>query len=996
MTLSLFASSAWAFYPYLTKNSPTTDAHNKRFVPTILSSETTDGAGGITLDIKKIRPAKRDNDFSVLLSNTPSADNAIAINQDGSDYSYFATLKFGSKGQDMYMLIDTGSANTWIMGSSCTSTACQTHNTFGSSDSTSLTTTTQTWKIAYGTGQVAGILATDKVTFGDYDINLTFGLATQTSNDFNNYPFDGILGLGPTSSNQLDSPTLMQALDDQTSLRNNVLGVHLSRASDGDKDGELTIGGVDDSKFEGELNYLSTVKTDSWEISVDDAIVDGKECGLTGKTAIVDTGTSYVLMPPNDAQTLHALIPGSVQDDESYTIPCDTTTELQVSLNGVKYSISPKDYVGKSSGDACSSNIIGHQAFGANEWILGDVFLKNVYAVFDFDKNRIGREANDLKFNYPVLTIYRLRNYGGHFRRKLFLSKSDVTSLESSNGSSEPSSVATASNSGASGTSDAAMAHVPLAMVLPVAFADGAPLLRPSLDAVDDDGSDDALEPSPSTSLDLAVEPRHLRPGIKRHSSLSQPRPDGTPRTPNRVRFDLADTTLGRQSEEQWLDDEDYIHHHPSSQNAPLLTDITPPSASPFLSDAFQPEDHLPNVRPKSGLASAVMNMANSIIGAGIIGQPYAFKQAGMLTGILLLIVLTITVDWTIRLIVINSKLSGTDSFQGTMQHCFGRSGLIAISVAQWAFAFGGMVAFCIVVGDTVPHVLEAVIPNLRNMPFLWLLSDRQAIIIIFTLGISWPLSLYRDIAKLAKASTLALISMLVILVTVVTQGPRVDAELKGGIKSSLFINSGVFQAIGVISFAFVCHHNSLLIYGSLEKPTIDRFTTVTHYSTFASLVACLVMALTGFLTFGDKTKGNVLNNFPSQGFIMVQIARLCFGLNMLTTLPLECFVCREVMNNFWFPEEPYQPNRHLIFTSALVVSAMGISLITCDLGAVFELIGATSACALAYILPPLCYIKLSVRGWKTIPAVACIVFGSAVLVISLFMAVGNMMKVHL
>jgi solute carrier family 38 (sodium-coupled neutral amino acid transporter), member 11 len=192
---------------------------------------------------------------------------------------------------------------------------------------------------------------------------------------------------------------------------------------------------------------------------------------------------------------------------------------------------------------------------------------------------------------------------------------------------------------------------------------------------------------------------------------------------------------------------------------------------------------------------------------------------------------------------------------------------------------------------------------------------------------------------------------------------------------------------------AFVCHHNSLLIYGSLKTPTIDRFSTVTHYSTGASLILCLLMALSGFLTFGNLTKGNVLNNFPPQGHLVVQIARLCFGLNMLTTLPLECFVCREVMNNYWFPEEPYNPNRHLIFSSALVVSAMSISLITCDLGAVFELIGATSACALAYILPPLCYIKLSSRSWKFIPAIACIVFGSAVLIISLFLAMGKIIQ---
>lgn len=173
-------------------------------------------------------------------------------------------------------------------------------------------------------------------------------------------------------------------------------------------------------------------------------------------------------------------------------------------------------------------------------------------------------------------------------------------------------------------------------------------------------------------------------------------------------------------------------------------------------------------------------------------------------------------------------------------------------------------------------------------------------------------------------------------------------------------------------------------------------------------MVACLTMAVAGFLTFGDKTEGNVLNNFPIDN-VMVNIARLwvapaehvalliencsCFGLNMLTTLPLEAFVCREVMTNYWFPEEQWDPNRHLIFTTSLVVTAMTMSLLICDLGAVFELIGATSACALAYILPPLCYIKLSTRSRKTIPAVMCVVFGFVVMAISLVLAVAKLIR---
>ncbi|OSS51483.1 hypothetical protein B5807_03627 [Epicoccum nigrum] len=505
------------------------------------------------------------------------------------------------------------------------------------------------------------------------------------------------------------------------------------------------------------------------------------------------------------------------------------------------------------------------------------------------------------------------------------------------------------------------------------------------------------LSPSPTSSRATSTSPAYpdTRPngnGFKRQSSFAHPRPDGTPRTPNRVRFDedpVRRSMNGGTQGAEWieLEGEDYMDAHGDQgrervQRLPLLTGIEAPSVT--VAADFDPEDHLESAKPRSGMRSSFMNMANSIIGAGIIGQPYAFKNAGLLSGTVLLVGLTVVVDWTIRLIVINSKLSGTDSFQATVQYCFGKSGLVAISLAQWLFAFGGMMAFCVIVGDTIPQVMDHLFPALEDMPFLWLLTNRRAVMILLILGISYPLSLYRDISKLAKASGFALVSMIIIIITVVTQSFRVPAESRGQLRGHLIINEGIFEAIGVISFAFVCHHNSLLIYGSLRKPTIDRFARVTHYSTGISLVACLVMALSGFLTFGDKTLGNVLNNFP-QDNLMVNVARLFFGLNMLTTLPLEAFVCREVMNEYWFADEPFHPNRHIIFSTSLVVSALTLSLMTCDLGVVFELFGATSACALAFILPPLCFIKLTKkRTAETYLAMGVVAFGCTVLVISM------------
>lgn len=255
-------------------------------------------------------------------------------------------------------------------------------------------------------------------------------------------------------------------------------------------------------------------------------------------------------------------------------------------------------------------------------------------------------------------------------------------------------------------------------------------LSRPSLDS--NDSHDDLV----------------IVPGARNSSDDKESR---TPRTPNRVRFDLPSDSHNAHTYSPPLSGR---RDSRSDEAFSLLTNIEAPSVA--LANRLSLDDgsdvhtyaERERLRPKSNLRSAFMNMANSIIGAGIIGQPYAFKQAGLLTGIILLVSLTVTVDWTIRLIVVNSKLSGRDSFQGTVEHCFGWWGLVGISVAQWAFAFGGMVAFGVIVGDSIPHVLVAIWPGLRDVPVLGVLGDRRWVIVVFILGVSWPLSMYRDIAK--------------------------------------------------------------------------------------------------------------------------------------------------------------------------------------------------------------------------------------------------------
>ncbi|KAK9449038.1 transmembrane amino acid transporter protein-domain-containing protein [Limtongia smithiae] len=439
----------------------------------------------------------------------------------------------------------------------------------------------------------------------------------------------------------------------------------------------------------------------------------------------------------------------------------------------------------------------------------------------------------------------------------------------------------------------------------------------------------------------------------------------------------------------------------------------------------------------KNGMKMAFMNMANSIIGAGIIGQPYALLQCGLATGLILLVSLTFVIDWTIRLMVVNAKLSATNSYQATVSACFGRAGYFAISLAQGLFAFGGSIAFTVIIGDTIPHVVLAIFPRFVNIPVLNWLTQRSPVMVLAIAFVSFPLSLSKNIANLAKASLLALISMVIIIVAVLIEGIRTPPDLRGGAFTLplLTINSSLFQGIGVISFAFVCHHNSLLIYGALRKPTMDRFARVTHWSTGVSMVACMTLGLSGFLTFRDQTDGNVLNNFPGTNTV-INVARFCFGFNMLTTFPLEIFVCREVILDYMYTtialararkreteydalqvaavvasevqeddpidemdeeEMDIRPSlfAHVATTAVLSLAALIFALTVQNLGIVLEVVGSTSACMLAYILPPMCYLKLAQseasRRWTArIGPIACVTFGVTVMVVSISMSIAK------
>lgn len=318
----------------------------------------------------------------------PGRKLSQGIHQDGTDYSYFIEAQIGSKGKKMYMLVDTGAGSSWIMGSGCSSKACGMHNSFGTSDSDTLQTTDKTFSIAYGSGKVSGSLVKDTISIAGMSFKYQFGLATTTSDQFVQFAFDGILGLGIKDG---ANENFLSVMDEANAVDSNIFCVALNRASDGTNEGEISFGSTNEDKFEGEIAYSDLSHGDDWAINVDEMAYNGKKAGVGGIVAYIDTGTSFIFGPEDLVKKLHDAIPGSSSSDgTTYSVPCDSDGTLTFTFSGVDYEVSASDWISpKNNNGLCTSNIYGHEVV-KGAWLLGDTFLKNVYAVFDKDKRRIG------------------------------------------------------------------------------------------------------------------------------------------------------------------------------------------------------------------------------------------------------------------------------------------------------------------------------------------------------------------------------------------------------------------------------------------------------------------------------------------------------------------------------------------------------------------------------------------------------------------------------
>ncbi|KAF8554784.1 acid protease [Imleria badia] len=237
--------------------------------------------------------------------------------------------------------------------------------------------------------------------------------------------FLSIMGLGFQSISVLQTKPFWQVLDNQDLLSEPVFGFYLERYIDQvDKvdtapGGTLTLGGTNASFYAGDIEFIGMPNGTTpsyWFQQVQAVTVQGKSISVPSNNglAAIDTGT-LLIAPAFIAQKIWANVPGSEAMNSpwvGFSTPncvcvclvrfvwyagCTTNVTISILFGGTDWTINPADMnLGKVDGNS-SQMWVGIFDLPENDpgnpfpsWVIGNVFLKNVYSAFQADPPAIG------------------------------------------------------------------------------------------------------------------------------------------------------------------------------------------------------------------------------------------------------------------------------------------------------------------------------------------------------------------------------------------------------------------------------------------------------------------------------------------------------------------------------------------------------------------------------------------------------------------------------
>ena len=384
----------------------------------------------------------------------------------------------------------------------------------------------------------------------------------------------------------------------------------------------------------------------------------------------------------------------------------------------------------------------------------------------------------------------------------------------------------------------------------------------------------------------------------------------------------------------------------------------------------------------KDSIKASGAQIANTIMGAGILSIPIIMRYLGLFLGIIFIISLALCTLFSVFILIRCHEITGKTGFSMLGKITMGKFGSILIKVIIIINNMGFCIAYFRIFGEVVQTVIQGFI----SPDSFWANNWHNFIYIIFCSLIMFYFIFTKNLSALKKVAYMGVSAVLLFSfgLTLLFFHKGIHHYLDSNI-SWKFLKpncsfSEAFNAIPSVFLAFLFQFNVFPIYLSLKEKNLDSMMKATKIGVGYSLFIFLIVGIIGFLLYGlnmnetlleclsqDMTKFRNISGFIKFLIIIISVS---FVTTCLTSFPILFLSLREnFINSMIFciknmghknENNNYISEKGLnIITISLYVVIVLMAIILPKLKVIFSVVGATAGTFIAFILPNLFYIRI-------------------------------------
>ncbi|KAJ2317402.1 hypothetical protein IWW52_003148 [Coemansia sp. RSA 2704] len=425
---------------------------------------------------------------------------------------------------------------------------------------------------------------------------------------------------------------------------------------------------------------------------------------------------------------------------------------------------------------------------------------------------------------------------------------------------------------------------------------------------------------------------------------------------------------------------------------------------------------------PTGTVGSSSINLANTILGSGMLSMANAMAALGLIFGSLVILFSACASGMGLYMLSrCARRTSGRDSsFFAVSKLTYPRAAVL-FDAAIAIKCFGVSISYLIIFGDLMPEITEAL-----GITSQLLLS--RSFWITFAIAALAPLVFQRRLDALKYTSFTALLGVVYLFVVVALfYFSPLREPLPAGDVVLFRWSKDFFTHLPVFVFAFTCHQNIFSVYNELRENSSKQVNGTIALSIGGSCGVYQWIAILGYLTFGSKVAPNLLTMYSNS--LVITICRLFIAVNVLFSYPLQCHPARNCLDKVissavrsW--KEPgfetivdedeedtssdptndaatsapvvhvMSPAKHILITTALLVLSYAVAMSVTSLDLVLSFVGSTGSTSISFILPGIFYYKMHQNSRWTRMKIASVLLATYGMFVLVFCLGANISRV--